>query len=650
VSDAQGSRVGSMFGPYRLKRRLGRGGMGEVYEAEHTVKELPCALKLMSEIFSKDPVFRERMKREARITGRLQEPHVVPIHDYGEIDGQLYLEMRLIDGTDLDSLLKRFGPLTPPRAVAIITQIASALDAAHAASVMHRDVKPPNILVTRDDFAYLVDFGIASATTDEKLTQLGTAVGTWKYMAPERFTNDEVTYRADIYGLACVLYECLTGAPPYRPDSSSMLITAHLMDPIPQPSTMRSGIPKAFDAVIARGMAKKPGDRYASAGDLALAAHEALSDPDQDHAANILRHSQEATLPGTTSTTRRPPPPPSFTTPPTTPVQQRRAAYVDPASPGPSRPIKSRSSQTGQPSWAPHGTPPQPPLGVFASAAAQPPAGPVPTPVPGSGSAATHDHGTASPGPPPGSPPFPVDASLNQRRKRRTKIALITGGVAVIAIAAVVLGVLLWTGSTAGPSSPTSSTPPTVPVAALDGLLLSPEQINSAAGATAMTVKDAETNMADDSANIPDNYCRFSYPAEKSVYAGSPWRFVQRQTLQEPGENPVHQVWQAVVLFPTAKDAAAFFTASAQRWPACSNRQYHYIQTGKPDQVWNAGPIANTNGTLSTTQTQEGSPGFGCNIALTVANNVAVDVVACGNSPADTAVNIAHQIAAKVPT
>ncbi len=265
MSDAQDSRVGSMFGPYHLKRLLGRGGMGEVYEAEHTVKEWTVAVKLMTAEFSKDPVFRERMKREARIAGRLQEPHVVPIHDYGEVDGQMFLEMRLVEGTDLDSVLKRFGPLTPPRAVAIITQIASALDAAHADGVMHRDVKPQNILITRDDFAYLVDFGIASATTDEKLTQLGTAVGTWKYMAPERFSNDEVTYRADIYALACVLHECLTGAPPYRADSAGTLVSSHLMGPIPQPSAIRPGIPKAFDAVVARGMAKKPEDRYASA-------------------------------------------------------------------------------------------------------------------------------------------------------------------------------------------------------------------------------------------------------------------------------------------------------------------------------------------------------------------------------------------------
>jgi serine/threonine protein kinase len=184
---------------------------------------------------------------------------------------------------------------------------------------MHRDIKPPNILVTRDDFAYLVDFGIASATTDEKLTQLGTAVGTWKYMAPERFSNDEVTYRADIYALACVLHECLTGAPPYKSDSAGTLVTSHLRDPIPQPSAARPGIPRAFDAVVARGMAKKPEDRYASAGDLAMAAHDALSEPDQDHAVNILRRSQEATLPGGGLAPPPPPPssqPPRFTTPP----------------------------------------------------------------------------------------------------------------------------------------------------------------------------------------------------------------------------------------------------------------------------------------------------------------------------------------------
>ncbi|AGC62036.1 transmembrane serine/threonine-protein kinase H PknH_2 [Mycobacterium liflandii 128FXT] len=293
-ASARRSRVGTRFGPYYLKRQLGTGGMGEVYEAVDTVRQRVVALKLMSESLSHDPVFRMRMQREARNAGRLQEPHVVPIHDYGEIDGQLYLDMRLIEGTHLALLLERFGPVTPPWAVALVHQVASALDAAHAAGVMHRDVKPENILVTQDDFVYLVDFGIASAATDEKLTQIGSAVGTWRYMAPERFSDAEVNQRADIYSLTCVLHECLTGTPPYRADSAGMLITAHLMAPIPRPSQLRPGIPATFDAVIARGMAKRPEDRFASAGELAAAAHQALSAPHQAQEFRILKRSEEA--------------------------------------------------------------------------------------------------------------------------------------------------------------------------------------------------------------------------------------------------------------------------------------------------------------------------------------------------------------------
>ncbi|CDO90007.1 protein kinase [Mycobacterium triplex] len=367
MSEEQNSRVGTMFGPYHLKRLLGRGGMGEVYEAEHTVKEWTVAVKVMTAEFSRDPVFRERMRREARTAGRLQEPHVVPIHDYGEIDGQMFMEMHLIEGIDLDDMLKRFGPLTAPRAVAVITQIASALDAAHAAGVMHRDIKPPNILITRDDFAYLVDFGIASATTDEKLTQLGTAVGTWKYMAPERFSNGEVTYRADIYALACVLYECLTGTPPYRAGTAGELVRAHTSDAIPAASAVRSGIPKAFDAVIARGMAKKPEDRYASAGDLALAAHEALSNPDQDHADDILRRSQEATQAAETPAPAAPQPP---LNPPPAPYPPPSSGPVPPTA----RPWAPESGPVPTPSQPVPG--PQYYQGTSGNWGAPPPAGP----------------------------------------------------------------------------------------------------------------------------------------------------------------------------------------------------------------------------------------------------------------------------------
>jgi serine/threonine-protein kinase len=262
--------------------------MGEVYEAEDTRKRRVVALKLISGQFSGNPLFRARMQREADAAGRLTEPHVVPIHDYGEIDGQLYLDMRLIEGIDLSTLLKRSGPLSPPRAVAIIRQIAGALDAAHAAGVTHRDVKPENVLITGDDFAYLVDFGIARAATDPGLTQTGMAMGTYKYMAPERFTADEVTYRADIYSLACVLAECLTGTPPYRADSIERAIAAHLSQPPPRPSQLRPGtVPAALDQVIAKGMAKNPEDRYRSAGDLANAALDALTAPEQHQAARI---------------------------------------------------------------------------------------------------------------------------------------------------------------------------------------------------------------------------------------------------------------------------------------------------------------------------------------------------------------------------
>ncbi|MBS4727509.1 protein kinase [Mycobacterium sp. SM1] len=298
-----GSRVGSQLGPYRLRRLLGRGGMGEVYEAEDVRKHRLVAVKLISEQFSADPVFRARLRREAEAAGRLSEPHVVPIHDYGEINGHLYLEMRLVEGTDLATLLNHSGALSPPRAVAIVRQVAAALDAAHAVGVTHRDIKPANILISRDDFAYLLDFGIARAAADPGLTQTGMAMGTYYYMAPERFTGDEVTYRADIYSLACVLSECVTGSPPFGAASIERLIAAHLTAPAPRPSQLLPGtVPAALDEVIARGMAKNPEERYRSAGELAAAAHQALTVPEQDEATAILRHGAEATVRAGTET------------------------------------------------------------------------------------------------------------------------------------------------------------------------------------------------------------------------------------------------------------------------------------------------------------------------------------------------------------
>jgi serine/threonine kinase PknH len=466
MSEAPGSRAGSMFGPYRLKRALGRGGMGEVYEAEHTVKQWTVAVKLISQAVSSDPVFRERMKREARIAGSLQEPHVVPIHDYGEIDGQMFLEMRLIGGTDLDALLQRYGPLTPPRAVAIVSQIASALDAAHAAGVMHRDVKPPNILVTSDDFAYLVDFGIANATTDEKLTQMGAMMGTWKYMAPERFSAGEVTYRADIYALACVLYECLTGAPPYNLEGGA-LVTAHLMDPIPMPSAVRTRLPRAFDAIVARGMAKRAEDRYESAGDLALAVHEALSAPERNEADDIMRRSFESAPPDDAQVAPKTLP----RTPPPYPPQRNPAPRQGPLPQGP-----PQGAQQGPQPWAPQGARPWPPQGPPPGQSSghiprqAPPGGPAwgpPSgPIPGAGPPPQQQ--PVYPGgwqQPPANPPARLHSSAhlaasptwNQPARDRNPWRIVTI-VAVVVLVVIVAAVGIWFGI--HPDKPEPPPPP----------------------------------------------------------------------------------------------------------------------------------------------------------------------------------------------
>ena len=271
------SRVGSMFGPYELQALLGVGGMGEVYRAYDTAKDRTVAIKLLRAEMSADAGFQERFRRESRIAARLQEPHVIPVHDFGEINGVLYIDMRLVEGDNVNKVLQIHGPMEPARAVWIVGQVAAALDAAHASGLVHRDVKPENVLLTATDFAYLVDFGIAHLGSDTGLTSAGAAIGSCAYMAPERFTGGRVGPAADIYSLACLLYECLTGATPFPTGELSQLMGAHIMSPPPRPSVTRPLVGAAFDAVVARGMAKHPEERFATAGDLARAASAAAS-------------------------------------------------------------------------------------------------------------------------------------------------------------------------------------------------------------------------------------------------------------------------------------------------------------------------------------------------------------------------------------
>ncbi|MGK3207244.1 protein kinase domain-containing protein [Amycolatopsis sp. MEPSY49] len=293
------------FGPYRVESSIARGGMGEVLRAYDSRHDRVVALKLLAPEFAADREFQERFRREAHAVARLREPHVIPIHAYGEIDGRLYLDMRLVDGDDLGSRLAAGGPLAPAEAVDVVGQVAQALAAAHAEGLVHRDVKPSNVLVGATGFAYLVDFGIARAAGPATgITATGGAVGTLDYMAPERFTDGPADHRVDVYSLACVLHQCLTGSKPFAATTAASLIGAHLHQPPPLPSALRPGLPAAFDAVIARGMAKDPAARFGSVTELADAARAALGGTSPVHVASPP--TRQATRMAPTAEPRRP--------------------------------------------------------------------------------------------------------------------------------------------------------------------------------------------------------------------------------------------------------------------------------------------------------------------------------------------------------
>jgi serine/threonine kinase PknH len=588
---------GTPFGHYRFIELLGRGGMGEVWRAYDTVTDRVVAIKVLPAHLSEDKEYQQRFRREAHAAARLNDPHVIPIHNYGEIDGRLYVDMRLIEGRDLQTVLTA-GPLSPTRAVHIIQQVAKALNAAHRIGLVHRDVKPSNILLDADDFAYLIDFGIARRADQTKLTSTGATIGTWAYMSPERMRSGEVDARTDIYALACVLYECLTGSPPFPGDTFESQALAHLMDPPPRPSITQLDVPPQVDEVIATGMAKDPGQRYATTIELADAARDAITDP-------IARPAPTPTQPRTESTPS-PVPAPAVT--------------------------KYRQPQPPPSPWAPadtrrHAQTFAPPLADFGPT--RQPVAPAPTPQP----------------------------------QRRTGLLVAIVATVVVAADGIigVTGYLLLkqrhpsptpTAQPAPPSSLTPNTPqptpapppPPPPPNALDGLLLSVEDIDTAMGTTGMSSVGTMTTMPDFSSRVPDKACLpLAYAVQPNVYAGSGSGTMRAEVVQKPQQNAVTQ---AVVLFPSPQAASSFFTASTQSWQACSNRQFTIAMNGN-SQLQTVGPISNTNGTLSATVTPAGSLGF-CERALTAANDVAVDVTTCAG-PAGAAVNIAHQIAAKVP-
>jgi serine/threonine-protein kinase len=271
------SRIDTEIAGYRVERLIARGGMSSVYLAHHLRLQRKVALKLMAPELAQDERFRERFLRESQLAASLDHPNVVPIYDADDADGVLYIAMRFVEGSDLRSLLQREGTLAPARALGIVAQAGNGLDAAHRRGLVHRDIKPGNLLLGEDDHVYLADFGLTKqASSQTGLTATGQLVGTVDYVAPEQIQGQEVDGRTDVYSLACVLFECLAGGKPFDKDSEVAILWAHMQDPPPPIRERRPELPEGLESVLVKGMAKKPEDRYATCRDLVEAARRAL--------------------------------------------------------------------------------------------------------------------------------------------------------------------------------------------------------------------------------------------------------------------------------------------------------------------------------------------------------------------------------------
>ena len=266
---------GAQMAGYKIVEEIGRGGMAVVYQARDTRLERWVALKILAPQFASDDGFRQRFIRESRAAAAVDHPNIIPIFDAGEADGVLYIAMRFVSGQDVHSLLRRTGPLAVTRVAGIISQIAAALDAAHARGLVHRDVKPANMLLTDPsastaDHVYLSDFGISKQVDAAvSLTSTGQLVGTLNYLAPEQIEGHTVDGRADQYALACSAYEMLAGEPPFKRDQSLAVIWAQLSASAPALTGRRPDLPAALDQIMARALAKSPADRYGTCGAMA---------------------------------------------------------------------------------------------------------------------------------------------------------------------------------------------------------------------------------------------------------------------------------------------------------------------------------------------------------------------------------------------
>jgi serine/threonine-protein kinase len=424
VGDA---RIGTTVADYRIEAFLGRGGQGMVYLAEHVHLGRKAALKLLPPDLAADDEFRERFIREARMAASLDHPNILPVYDAGEENGELFLAQKLVRGMDLGVYIDREGHLSPERSIEVLEPVARALDAAHHRGLVHRDVKPGNVLIqlpTDDEpeRVYLTDFGLTKELVSEqdisgsgRLTKAGYFVGTPYYSAPEQIQSEPLDARTDEYSLACVLYQCLTGEVPFPRPSETAALVAHVVDPPPAPSQKVPGLPRPLDAVIATGMAKRKDDRYATCTELLRAARLALA----------------AAGPSAPARPDHPPAPPL---------------------PIPPRPGDSREGEAGI-GGAPGASDP----GTGPAGAGAP--GPAESGMGSSGAIA--EGGSSADLAPPAAPPVPPSAppSAPPRKGRGKLFAMIGGGVAAAVLAAVLFLTLGRNGPGPTPTGPTGTGP-----------------------------------------------------------------------------------------------------------------------------------------------------------------------------------------------
>ena len=359
--------IGRQLGGYRIESEIGRGGMGVVYLAEQVRLERRVALKVISPELAHDAAFRTRFERESRVAASIDHPNVVPIYEAGEAEGLLYLAMRHVPGSDLKAALAH-GPLEPGRAIAIVGQIASALDAAHARGLVHRDVKPGNVLIEGApprERAYLTDFGLTKRLSSTSgITATGFVVGTLDYIAPEQVEGATIDARTDVYALACVLFHTLSGRVPFERENDMAKMYAHAKVEAPPLLEVVPALPRALDEVVRRGMAKDPAERFASAGDLGRAAEAAVHGGSPTVAERSVAIGAAAPGGSTVAETPLPGPPagpPVPGEPPTAETQPLPAVAPPPAPPSPVRPAPPQPARAAAPPPHPVYQPPPPP-------------------------------------------------------------------------------------------------------------------------------------------------------------------------------------------------------------------------------------------------------------------------------------------------